>query len=173
MFKKTMTAVGLAMIVATPVLAVEGPFPVREVDASTHLEAFENPNALDYYPDVAADVDAAVAAKVDAAPEDAEHSLGLSIKVTALRLNDNPVLTDDGKFNIMEGVVVVYDKEGDSPLKNEAIILRAEEMPTAMPAFSPDNRDFYIAMVDAFADRTAEIVEGVDFLPDTENNASK
>ena len=77
MFNKTMTALGFVMIAATPALAVDGPFPVGEVDANTYFESMANPNAMKFYPDVAVDIGNAVRARADMAGEDAV-SLGLT-----------------------------------------------------------------------------------------------
>ena len=165
MFKKTMTAMGLALIVTTPALAVEGPFPIKDIAASTSFAAMANPNAMQYYPDIANDIENAVRARVDLADEDDVRPLSMDITVTALRLNDNPVLTDTGEFNILEGFVTVYDDRNPEVKKIEPIILEAMEAEVPYPAYSPDNRDFYTAMVYAFADRAAAMAADMDDLP--------
>ncbi|MGC0222183.1 hypothetical protein SAMN05421762_2228 [Pseudooceanicola nitratireducens] len=166
MFKKTMTAMGIALIAATPALALEGPFPIKDIDADTNFQAMENPNALDHYPDLANDIENAIRARADLADEDDYRPLNLDIQVTALRLNDNPVLTDDGEFNILEGIVNVYDEANPQPIRTEPIILEAMEAEVPYPAFSPDNDDFYKAMVYAFADRAVSIAGEITELPD-------
>jgi len=166
MFNKTMTALGFVMIAATPALAVDGPFPVGEVDANTYFESMANPNAMKFYPDVAVDIGNAVRARADMAGEDAVRPLDLDVEITALRLNDNPVLTDDGEFNILEGIVTVRDSYANESVRTESIILRAEEMETPYATVSPDNQDFYKAMVYAFADRVIDIADEVTTLPD-------
>lgn len=166
MFSKTMTAIGLAMVTASPVLAVEGPFPVRDIESIAFFESMKNPNALDYYPDVAEDVAAAIRDRVDLADEDTVRAVDLDIRITSMRLNDNPVLTDNGEFNILEGLVIVSDDIGDGVVESLPVILRAEEMDVPYPSTSPDTADFYNAMVLAFADRAVEITEGVTELPD-------
>ncbi|EAQ03298.1 hypothetical protein OB2597_01722 [Pseudooceanicola batsensis HTCC2597] len=168
MFKKTVTAAGLALFAATPVFAVEGPFAVKEVDADTYFEAMENPNALDYYPNIAEDIESAVRARADMADDEDYRPINIDIVVTALRLNDSPVLTDEGEFNILEGIVNIRDTaetEAD-PVISEPVVLRAEEAAVSYPAFSPDNNAFYNAMVAAFAERAVALAESVDTLPD-------
>lgn len=165
MFKKTMTALGLALIVTTPALALEGPFPVKEIAASTSFDAMKNPNALDYYPEIATDIENAVRARVELADADDHRPLSMDISVTSLRLNDNPVLTDTGEFNVLEGVVTVYDSRNPEVKVVEPVLLEAMEAEVPYPAYSPDNRDFYTAMVYAFADRAAEIARNIDDLP--------
>ena len=171
MFKKTMTAVGLVLLVATPAMAVEGPFPVRDIEGTATFESDMNPNALQFYPDVAKDVEAAAREASPRAADDSSRPLDVKINITALRLNDNPVLTDDGNFNVMEGVVTVYDamRPEAGPIKTDSVLVSAEQMQTAMPSFSPDNRDYYNAMVAAFADRAVKIAGDVTTLPDIPN----
>ena len=164
MFKKTMTALGATLLIATPALAIDGPFPIREVETTTYFGAMENPNALDYYPELAIDV--AEAVKSLAIPTTAEgpHQVDVDIQITSMRLNDDPVLTGNGDFNILEGTVTVEDATGGI-LKSEPVVLRAEEMDVPYANESPDNRDFYNAMVMAFADRAFEVANSVTELP--------
>mgnify|MGYP001627859155 FL=1 len=166
MLTKTMTAMGLALTMVTPAMALEGPFPVKEITADTYFDAMENPNALDHYPQIANDIENAIRARVDMADEDDYRPLNIDVQVTALRLNDSPILTDEGEFNILEGIVNVYDSRNADVKQVEPIILNAFEAEVPYPAFSPDNSEFYTAMVYAFADRAAEMVAEVKTLPD-------
>lgn len=168
MFKKTMTALGVTLIAATPVLAFEGPFPVGEVDTVAYFDSMKNPNALDYYPDVAADVDAAIIDRVGRSDDSDARKVDVDVQITSMRLNDNPILTDDGDFNILEGIVTVRDAIGREVVAYEQITLKAEEMSVPYASTSPDKDAFYTAMVSAFADRTAEITESVKVLEDAE-----
>lgn len=166
MFKKTMTALGFTLIALTPALAVEGPFPVREVDTITSFEAMENPNALQFYPNVAEDVENAIRAGADMMDEDDIRPLDLDVRITSMRLNDDPVLVNDGEFNILEGFLVIRDGIPEETITTEAIMLRAEEMSVPYTSVSPDNRDFYNAMVAAFADRVVTLAGEVNELPE-------
>jgi hypothetical protein len=161
MFRKTMTALGFTLIASTSAMAVEGPFPIAEIQSDTYFDAMTNPNALEFYPDVAVDVANAIRERAKLAGEDAPRTLDIDVKITAMRLNDNPVLTNDGEFNILEGVVTIRDGEASETVRTESIILRAEEMDVPYTSVSPDNRDFYKAMVYAFADRAVDTADQV------------
>ncbi|WP_407493118.1 hypothetical protein [Pseudooceanicola sp. MF1-13] len=166
MLKKTLTALGLSMAVATPALALEGPFPIKDIEADTYFEAMDNANALDFYPEIATDIENAIRARVDLADEDDFRPLNIDVLVTGLRLNDNPVLTSSGEFNVLEGLVEVVDARNPEVKVSEPVLLEAYEAEVPYPAFSPDDKEFYTAMVYAFADRAAEIAASVDELPD-------
>lgn len=166
MFKKTLTALGVTLLVATPALAVDGPFPVRDVESITFFDAMKNPNALDYYPELAMDVTNAIKAQANAATEDDAHSVDIEVQITSMRLNDDPILTGNGEFNILEGIVTIDDPTG-GVVKSEPVVMRAEEMDVPYANVSPDNRDFYNAMVLAFADRAVEIANSVTELTET------
>ena len=167
MFKKTMTAMGLALIVATPVAAVEGPFPVREIDAHTDfLNA--NTTALEFYPEVMTDIENAVRARVDMADEDDVRDVGIDVILTSMRVNDTPGLTDDGEFNTLEGSIAVFDQDGQPPVYVQQVLLEATELDLPGPTIGPDDEDFYTAMVLAFVDKVAEAVAEVDDLPEIE-----
>ncbi|WP_136635345.1 hypothetical protein [Pseudooceanicola onchidii] len=168
MFKKTLTAAGIALIAATPVLAVEGPFPVGEIATETNFDSMKNPNALDYYPEVAADINAAISERAKVDPGMGERPVDLEVRILSMRLNDDPVLTGDGAFNMLEGLVTVEDSANGKTVISQPILLNAEEMEVPYLSVSPENRDFYNAMVLAFADRAVEIANSVDELPDLE-----
>ncbi|WP_375173203.1 hypothetical protein [Pseudooceanicola sp.] len=164
MFRRTMTALGFSLVAATPALAVDGPFPVAEIETDTYFEAMTNSNALQFYPDVAVDLANAIRQRVALAGDDDPRTLDVDVQITAMRLNDNPVLVNDGEFNILEGVVTLRDTVGGEDVRNAPIILRAEEMDVPYTSVSPDNRDFYTAMVYTFAERVAQMTEEVDEL---------
>jgi len=161
-----MTAIGLAMVVATPVVALEGPFPIKDIDADTYFEAMDNTNALEFYPEIATDVENAIRSRVDLADDEDVRPLNIDVQVTGMRLNDSPMLTDQGEFNVLEGIVTVTDARNPEIRFVEPVLLEAYEAEVPYPAFSPDDSEFYTAMVYAFADRAAEIAASVDELPD-------
>lgn len=166
MFKKTMTAIGLAMVVATPVMALEGPFPIKDIDADVYMESIGNTNALEFYPEIATDIENAIRARVDLADDEDYRPVNIEVKITGLLLNDSPLLTDQGEFNVLQGIVEIVDSRNPNVKRTEPVLLEAYEAEVPYPAFSPDNKEFYTAMVYAFADRAAEIAASVDTLPD-------
>jgi hypothetical protein len=166
MFNKTMTAIGLSLAIATPVMALEGPFPIKDVDADTTLQAMDNTNALEFYPNIATDIENAIRARVDMADDEDYRPLNIDVLVTGLRLNDSPMLTADGEFNVLEGMVEVIDSRNPEVRFAQPVLLEAFAAEVPYPAFSPDDKDFYTAMVYAFADRAAEFAATVDELPD-------
>lgn len=135
---------------------------LSEIDVETELEDVANANALDFWPDVARDLEAALAS----ATLQSDDAPRLVVRISEISLDGATVLDTDGGFNTLEGWVYVYpdrdaDAEPTAALVNEQIRLEASAV--AVDASTPGrivvlpgDTEFYRALVATFAEVTLE-----------------
>ena len=145
---------------------------VGAVDVKTDLTAFENSNALDYWPNLTKDLSQAIAEKVEVTgnPEDKR----LVVEITGIMLDNNPILPDSGEFNQLDGTVAVETEPGtdsnaevdtasEKPVNSSALRLYATtgeaDSSDSWLIILPSKDDFYNVMVDTYA---AEVAERID-----------
>lgn len=164
------TALCLGVALAAPA-AFAAP-AISDVEVKVELGDYANSNALDYWPSLAEDLGKAIIERVDLTTEVKDPSI--TVHISKVAVDDNPVLTDDGRFNQLIGVVQVAP--GETALTTEKNKLGEVELvqnyPLLMHAVAgeadagegwitipPSQDDFYNAMVNAFA---TEIVNNLD-----------
>lgn len=165
------TALCLTALLAAPAAHAEM-VALSDLEVRTDLSDFENSNAMDYWPDLAADLGLAIGERVDLSG-DAEYP-SVVVEVIKIAVDGNVVLPDTGEFNELQGIVKVFPGETvettgqnnrgvDEPVQNYPILLRAvagDATPVeGWVTIPPSQDDFYNAMINAFA---AEVVENMD-----------
>ncbi|RKF14867.1 hypothetical protein D6850_08325 [Roseovarius spongiae] len=171
MYLMRTTILGGAIALAGGVAAAD-PLAVSDVEVRTDLTDFENSNALDYWPELAADLGAAITERVNLTGK-AEHP-SITVEVTEIAVDGSTILPESGEFNQLVGVVIGEpgestiekpEKASDQPqpFVNVPVILHATEgEATGGPdviVIPPSQDDFYHAMLDAFADIVVEKVD--------------
>nr|WP_319251729.1 hypothetical protein [uncultured Celeribacter sp.] len=138
-------------LVAAP-LAAE-PLDISEVEVVTDLEAVDA-NALDRWPEIAADLTVAITSGLDELMEE-DGRYSVSVDVTEISNAGATMLGEDGEFNRIEGWAYVNGPGSDMPLEKLKIELEAEEGVALVPADvtikAPERESFYDALVAGFA----------------------
>ncbi|SEP64423.1 hypothetical protein [Thalassovita taeanensis] len=163
MMKKTMTALGLVMALSTTAQAAQ--LPVVDVVVTSEIDGIENANAMQYWPEIEGDLESAIEKELTNMVE--VNGFIVDVFIQEVRLNDSPVLTDDGRFNYIAGYIDVYEKNENVPHHTLPLILKAYEDDTPQDGViyvSPDVEDFYGALLTTFAEKTATYL---DELPET------
>ncbi|AJE47339.1 hypothetical protein [Celeribacter indicus] len=146
-------------LVAVPALAE--PLDIAEVETTVTLDDVEA-NALDYWPEIGADLNALVSAGlIDQMEPNGDYSIRLD--VTEMSLEGATVLGAEGEFNELDGWVYIYGPtETTEPVERLRIQLSAEEayveVPSNMTVVAPARAEFYNALVTAFAAKTVSEV---------------
>ncbi len=152
--------------------AAADPVALSNIEVRTDLTDFENSNALEYWPDLAADLSAAIAERSNLTGDSSDPSV--RIEVTEVAVNGATMLPDTGEFNELFGIVIGMPGESaledgqnnrgvDEPFLESPILLHAKEG-TAIAGegvimVPPSQDDFYNAMVATFADIVVQKVE--------------
>jgi hypothetical protein len=137
------------------------------IDVETELEDVANANALDFWPDIARDLEEALAS----ATIESEDAPRLVVRLSEISLDGATVLDTDGGFNTLEGWVYVYpdrdaDAEPTAALVNDQIRLEASAVPvdTSRPGrivILPGDTEFYRALVATFAEVTLRKLDDI------------
>ncbi len=160
---RTLAAVGLALLAPLEAAAQQPLTTISDVKVSTEFEAVDA-NALDYWPDIGADLSAAILAA--AAPKIDDSGLFVTIVLTEVSLGGVPTLADGGAFNRLAGWVYVRSDPGEAPLESTQITLDATAaVPASVPGGAvalytvPGQPEFYNALINVFAYRVLEEVD--------------
>jgi hypothetical protein len=140
---------------------------VGSVAVEADLSVAENQPALDRWPTLSEDLRAAISETV--APAAKPGGLEVTVRLISFSVDGSYQLGDDGRFNTMEGVVVVKHpgKPGTAegmPIKLMATSDTAVAVsgPGIFLVVPPNSDDFYSAMITAFAVHVANMVEDYD-----------
>jgi hypothetical protein len=155
----------LAVILAlSPLVAVaqEPPTAISDVKVSVELEAVDA-NALDRWPSIGNDLNEAILAA--AAPYLAEEGRTVAVVLNEVSLGGTSVLGEEGEFNQLGGWVYVRDDPAEPPIVSEEIVLVADSFVpggTSLVHIVPGRPEFYNALLNVFALRVVEEVQGAD-----------
>jgi hypothetical protein len=157
-------SVAATILAAAPALAFgqEVPVSISDVTVSVELEAVDA-NALDRWPEIGPDLTAAILAA--AAPYVAEDGRSVAVVLNEVSLGGTAVLGEGGQFNRLGGWVYVRDDPAQPPILSEEIEFQAETFAlggTSQFYIVPGRPDFYNALVNVFAARVVEEVQGAD-----------
>lgn len=165
------TALALSMSFAGYAAMADMP-TVSAVEVEADLSAYENSNALDFWPTLDDDLGKAIADKLNFDDATAPR---LEVQLTKVAIDGDTVLPDSGEFNHLEGIIAVHSgldsgntTEGKAdpevlqsfPLTVVAKTGEGMELPEGWYLIPPSQEDFYQAMVAAYAEK---VVERLDF----------
>lgn len=157
MFKRSLTAIALIAMTSVPAFATDEQLPVVAVDVTSLELAAGNSNALSFYPEINDELREAILAELDNKVTDGSQGYEVDVLITAVLLNDSPVLSEDGRFNVLEGLVKVTHEDSNKPVTTIPVILHAMAAETPIDGVTyvqPGVDDFYDAMLAAFAKAT-------------------
>ncbi len=130
---------------------------VSEITVKASYDAAEGSNAQALYPEIASDIQLAIADMVPLSNNAADPIIRVDIRKVAL--NGDTMLPDSAEFNQLEGIVAI-DRSSGSGGQTFTVKIHATMDETAVPdgfvAIAPSLDDFYKAMVQGFALNVAE-----------------
>lgn len=154
-------ALGASLAASTALFAQETTM-VRSIDVNVELDDVDA-NALEYWPDIAADLATALEAR--SMPFRAEDGVDISVQLEEISLSGSRILTGEGEFNHLEGWVYFREAGEEVPFEQEEIVLDATTLHAGVSPEGitvPGRPVFYSALVDAFAIATLERLQGED-----------
>lgn len=166
--KKLGLAAGVSLIALTGYAAADMP-RISEIDVGATYAAATDTNAAETFPEIATDIQAAIAERVPTSSDGADPRIKVDIR--KLSLNGNTMLNDAGEFNELEGVVSIEEQNTSTGNRSFPVSISALAADTPAPegtyVIEPSTDDFYTVMIAAFADRVAEELGNVNTGGDT------
>ncbi|RKT28189.1 hypothetical protein BXY70_3549 [Roseovarius halotolerans] len=164
----TAICAGLALGIA-PVSAQEK--TLSNVEVKSDLSAFEDSNALEFWPDLTQDLGKAIATHVNI--DDQAEAPRMVVEINKIAINGEPVLPESGEFNQIEGTIALHpantaggNTETDAnlpPMGSYALTVSAKaaggEAPEGWVVIPPTEGDFYDVLINAYAMEVVERLE--------------
>ena len=153
----TALALGLAM---TPAAMAQDKL-VDEVDVKVELDDV-NANALDFYPNIETDLETKLAEVFS--PMHSDDGYDITVSLSEISLDGSKLLGAEGEFNTLKGWVYIREQGNPDPVDSVGLSLQAktgESDPNAAFVLAPGTDDFYQALLQRFAERTMEEVQGL------------
>ena len=113
---KPATVSATVLLTSTAALASQDIW--TSVDVEADLSAFEQSNALEYWPTLERDLSAAIAERVDIRAGD--DAPALRVEINKVAIDGNVVLPATGEFNEIVGTIAVID-DGIPPSNNNEV----------------------------------------------------
>lgn len=156
MFSRTAVAIAALAVATTPVWAA-GERTVKEVNVTAEVTHLTGSNAKQYYPDIANDILERIVEKMPLT--DDTQGYVVNVNIQNMSLDGDTMLPDSREFNRLEGVMSVIAPDTNAGSESYPIRIVAQSAESAVPdgyvAVSPSNNDFYVAMIDGFAEQVA------------------
>lgn len=130
---------------------------VSEIRVTTSYDAAQDSNAAEYFPEIATDVQVAIAKLIPSSDNAADPIIRVDLRKVAL--DGDTILPDSTEFNQLEGVVAIDTNSGEGGQSFKVNIVAATDMsavPEGFVGIAPSADDFYKAMIDGFALNVAE-----------------
>ena len=156
---KTLNIIAIGAAVAFASTATAQDVKFADIDVSVELKDVENANALEFWPTIEADMEKVMTERV--ASMYSPDGLDIDVNLIEVSLSGSNLLKDEGEFNTLQGWVYVRDENNGNLVDNFNIKLRAETGQVGLQdgmIVLPDMQDFYVALLNAFADKTVEKV---------------
>lgn len=139
---------------------------IAEADVKVELDDV-NANALDYWPDIEKDLEAKLAEKI--APIYSGDGYDITVSLSEISIDGSALLGADGEFNTLKGWVYIREQGNPDPVDSVGLSLTAvtgdvtatASENTLVTITAPQRGDFYDALLDRFAERTIEEVQGL------------
>tara|TARA_R110002020_G_scaffold341163_1_gene555810 strand:- start:59 stop:589 length:531 start_codon:yes stop_codon:yes gene_type:complete len=158
-FRTATLAVGVSFLALTgAVQAQEETLQVGTIDVDASYGAAQDSNAAEYYPEISNDLKAAIAERVPTSDDASDVSVRVDVR--KMSLDGATMLPESREFNELEGVVDITSQNGTMgdlafPVNVKAVT-GSSAVPEGYIAMPPSDGDYYVAMVDFFADQVAE-----------------
>lgn len=157
MMKKLTLATTVSVMALTGAALAADVDGVSEIRVSTSYDAAQDSNAAEYFPEIATDVQVAIAKLIPSSDNAADPIIRVDLRKVAL--DGDTMLPDSKEFNQLEGVVAIDTNTGEGGQSFKVNILAVTDLaavPEGYVGISPSMDDFYTAMVDGFALNVAQ-----------------
>ncbi len=134
---------------------------IAEADVKVELDDV-NANALQYYPNIEQDLEAKLAEKIQ--PHHSDDGYDVTVSLSEISVDGSVLLGNEGEFNTLKGWVYIREQGNPDPVESVGLSLTAvtgEVDPAADIVIAPSQNAFYDALLDRFAERTVEEVQGL------------
>jgi hypothetical protein len=162
-FKSVAFAAGVSLAALSSAAFAQDELVFSDVNVEASMEAAQNGNAMQVFPEITTDLMTAISSRVPGSDDAADPTIRIDIR--KISLNGNPMLTGSNEFNEIEGVVAISGKGGNTPGYSFPVNISAYAADIAVPegyvAVAPSQDDFYVSMINAFADVVAQ--QALDF----------
>lgn len=161
-------------IAASTVAFAQEQNTIDEVEVKADLGDVNKSNALDYWPSIEEDLEAAI--KASAGPLVSNEGYDVTVQLKEISLSGSKLLSDSGEFNRIDGWVYFRPEEGGAAENQHNIIIDAKtgDVPTgAIAVIVPGKPEFYNAMLVGFADATLNRLEALDGPMTSDNDESR
>lgn len=155
------------LLISTATVAYSEDVTVSDIEVITEMSDVQGQAAENFYPEIEADL---VAAMNDTVPLGDENAYTVRVRLTEMSLDGNPMT--DGGFNKLGGWVYVYPpikaNEGSNDIsENQAVDeINIELDATALGGgIQPGTVDFYVAMIGTFAKSAGDHIRELDVPP--------
>ncbi len=157
--KKLALATSVSVLALAGAVSAQDAVKVSKIDVAASYSAAQDSNAADVFPEIATDIQAAIAERVPTSSDAADPMVRVDIRKVALD-GDTMMVPDSAEFNELEGVVDISSENGtlgdlSFPI-NIAAYTAERAVPEGYVAVAPSDTDFYNAMISGFADTVAE-----------------
>jgi hypothetical protein len=154
--KKLSLAATVSLVALTGTAYAQEALRVSTVDVMASNAAATDSNAMEYFPQIADDVRAAIAERVPASNDASDPTISVDIRKIAL---DGSTMLPSAEFNELEGVVSIASQNGTLgdrafPVNIKAVAGDATA-PEGYVMVPPSEGEFYTVMVAFFADQVA------------------
>ena len=162
---------GLALTALTAPLAAEEK-TLSDVEVKTDLSAFENSNALEFWPTLSEDIGEAIASQLTIDDQSGEPRRSEERRVGKECKHGETTLPDTGEFNQLEGTITTFPAKGaantetgDSSSATGSYALKVSatsgevDVPENWIVIPPSQDDFYEALTNAYAMEVVERIE--------------
>ena len=155
-------ALGGALAAATAASAVaQDNALIAEADVKVDLDDVDA-NALQYWPNIEKDLEAKLAEKIE--PLYSGDGYDITVSLSEISIDGSALLGNEGEFNTLKGWVYIREQGNPDPVDSVGLSLTAKTGdvdPAADIVIAPSQNAFYDALLDRFAERTIEEVQGL------------
>lgn len=136
---------------------------IHKADVVVELEDV-NANAMEYYPNIERDLEAKLATEIE--PYYSGSGYDIRIRLSEISIDGSALLGNEGEFNTLKGWVYIREQGNPDPVDSVGLSLTAQTGDTSAATEStivipPARNAFYEALLQRFAERTVEEVQGL------------
>lgn len=159
--KSIALATSMSLAAISSVAFAAEPLSFSNINVEASMSAAENGNAMEVFPEIITDLQAAVAKRILASDDASDPTIRIDIR--QISLNGDPMLTGTNEFNEIQGVVSISDPNNDIGAQSFSVNISAyaadQIVPEGYIAIPPSEEDFYDAMINGFADVVATEID--------------
>lgn len=150
---------GATLLFAASAYAQEAEF--SKVDVLIDLNGGSLANAINFWPEIEADMEAVMLQRISTIYD--PNGLHVNVSVTEISNDGTRALVDKGEFNTLRGLAYIREEEGGAVIDALAFGVRAQPWELGLVdgmTTLADKEEFYLAMLNRFADSMVSTING-------------